>query len=64
MPGKSAWWVRLVSAVPMPLLYVLASLLAWLAFRAIPYRPKVVRENLRIAFPELCLLYTSPSPRD
>lgn len=53
VPGKSAWWVRLASAVPMPLLYVLASLLAWLAFRAIPYCRKVVRENLRIAFPEL-----------
>jgi KDO2-lipid IV(A) lauroyltransferase len=37
----------------MPLLYALARLLSWLAFRVFPYRPKVVLENLRIAFPEL-----------
>ncbi len=55
-PGASqaqAWWVRAVSAVPMSLLYVLATFLAWLAYRVFPYRPKVVMENLRIAFPEL-----------
>jgi KDO2-lipid IV(A) lauroyltransferase len=37
----------------MPMLYALARVLSWLAFRVLPYRPKVVRENLRIAFPEL-----------
>ncbi len=37
----------------MSLLYVLATFLAWLAYRVFPYRPKVVMENLRIAFPEL-----------
>jgi Kdo2-lipid IVA lauroyltransferase/acyltransferase len=51
--ARQAWWVRVVSAVPMPLLYALARLLSWLAFRVIPYRPGVVLENLRIAFPEL-----------
>ena len=50
---RQAWWVRAVSAVPMPLLYGLADLLSWLASRVFPYRPKVVLENLRIAFPEL-----------
>ncbi len=52
-PARQVWWVRAVSAVPMPLLYGLASLLAWLAYRVFPYRPRVVLENLRIAFPEL-----------
>lgn len=52
-PAPQAWWVRAVSAVPMRLLYALARLLAWLAYRVFPYRPKVVLENLRIAFPEL-----------
>jgi Kdo2-lipid IVA lauroyltransferase/acyltransferase len=51
--ARQAWWVRAVSAVPMPALYALARLLSWLAYRVFPYRPKVVLENLRIAFPEL-----------
>ncbi len=51
--ARHAWWVRAVSAVPMPLLYGFAGFLSWLAYRILPYRPKVVRENLQIAFPEL-----------
>jgi KDO2-lipid IV(A) lauroyltransferase len=43
----------MLAAAPMRLLYALASLLAWLAFRVFPYRPKVVQENLAIAFPDL-----------
>jgi KDO2-lipid IV(A) lauroyltransferase len=50
---RSAWWVRALSRVPLPLLYGLASLLAWLAYRVFPYRQHVVRENLSKAFPEL-----------
>jgi KDO2-lipid IV(A) lauroyltransferase len=52
-PERPTWWVRLLAAIPMPVLYGFARLLAWLAFRVFPYRPHVVRENLRIAFPEL-----------
>lgn len=47
-----AWWVRLVSRLPLALLYRLADLLGWLAFRVFPYRDAVVRENLTRAFPD------------
>jgi Kdo2-lipid IVA lauroyltransferase/acyltransferase len=50
---RSAWWVRALSHVPLAMLYGLASFLAWLAFRVLPYRQDVVRENLTKAFPEL-----------
>jgi KDO2-lipid IV(A) lauroyltransferase len=50
---RQALWVRAVSGVPLPWLYALARLLSWLAFRVFPYRPRVVLENLRIAFPDL-----------
>jgi KDO2-lipid IV(A) lauroyltransferase len=52
-PVRSAWWVRLLSHVPFPVLYGLAGFLGWLAFRVFPYRDEVVRENLSRAFPEL-----------
>ncbi|HZT01248.1 MAG TPA: lysophospholipid acyltransferase family protein [Steroidobacteraceae bacterium] len=50
---RSAWWVRLLSHVPFPLLYSLADFLGWLAFRVFPYRDQVVRANLSQCFPEL-----------
>ena len=50
---RSAWWVRLVAAVPLPLLYAVSDLLGWLAFRVFPYREHVVRANLTKAFPDL-----------
>jgi KDO2-lipid IV(A) lauroyltransferase len=50
-PARSAWWARLVSRVPLPLLYALASFLGWLTYRFFPYREHVVRENLGKAFP-------------
>lgn len=49
---RPCWWVRLLAAVPLPALYALSSLLAWLAFRVFPYRSHVVAENLQTAFPE------------
>ena len=51
--GPPAWWVRLVSHVPMVLMNRLADVLGWLAFRVYPYREHVVRENLTKAFPDL-----------
>jgi Kdo2-lipid IVA lauroyltransferase/acyltransferase len=51
--GRPAWWVRLVSRVPMVLLNRLADLLGWLAFRVFPYREHIVQENLSRAFPDL-----------
>jgi KDO2-lipid IV(A) lauroyltransferase len=50
---RSAWWVRLLSHVPFPLLYWLADFLGWLAFRVFPYRDQVVRANLSQCFPDL-----------
>jgi len=50
---RAALWVRLLARVPLRLLYGLATLLGWLAFRVFPYREHVVRENLARAFPEL-----------
>jgi Kdo2-lipid IVA lauroyltransferase/acyltransferase len=52
-PGRPAWWVRLISHVPMVLLDRFADLLGWLAFRVFPYREHVVRANLTKAFPDL-----------
>ena len=52
-PGaRPAWWVRLVSELPLALLYRVADLLGWLAYRVFPYRDAVVRENLARAFPD------------
>jgi KDO2-lipid IV(A) lauroyltransferase len=52
-PARSAWWVRLLSRLPLSVLYRLADLIGWLAFRVFPHRDDVVRENLGLAFPEL-----------
>src|ERR1700760_1819371 len=52
-PERPAWWVRIVSRIPMVLLNRLADLLGWMAFRVFPYREHVVRENLTKAFPEV-----------
>jgi len=51
--GRSAWWVRALAVLPFGLLYRIADLLGWLAFRVFPHREHVVRENLSKAFPEL-----------
>jgi Kdo2-lipid IVA lauroyltransferase/acyltransferase len=52
-PARSAWWARLLSRLPLSVLYSLASCLGWLAFRVFPYRDHLVRENLGKAFPDL-----------
>ena len=49
---RSAWWARLVSLVPLTLLYGFAGLSGWLTGRFFPHRVKVVRENLTRAFPD------------
>jgi KDO2-lipid IV(A) lauroyltransferase len=43
----------MLGRLPLPLLYGFASLLAWVLYRVVRYRRKVVDENLRAAFPEL-----------
>jgi KDO2-lipid IV(A) lauroyltransferase len=52
-PVRQVWWVRLASALPFPLLYGIASVLAWLALHIAKYRAQVVRDNLALAFPRL-----------
>src|SRR5579871_1739699 len=48
-----AWWARLLSHLPLPVLYALAGLAAWLAFRVVPYRAEMIDTSLATAFPEL-----------
>ena len=49
---RPVWWLRLVAALPLRTLYALAAVIAWVTWRVVPYRADVVRENLKIAFPE------------
>jgi len=50
VPQLSAW-VRALGALPLPVLHALARLLALILWYVIPYKPKVIQESLRIAFP-------------
>ena len=56
-PGATAprvpLWARLLSAFPFFLWYGLASLLAWLGEYVVPYRRKVVNQQLGRCFPDL-----------
>ncbi len=45
------WIYRIVGAMPLTLLYRLASVVSWLSQRAIKYRVETVDRNLRAAFP-------------
>lgn len=49
---RASWWVRALAALPLRALHVLASVFAWFACGPAPYRPKVVRHNLTLAFPD------------
>jgi KDO2-lipid IV(A) lauroyltransferase len=49
---KSSLWIRLLSRIPLFAWYPVASFLAFLAWRVIPYRRHVVEGNLRKSFPE------------
>jgi Kdo2-lipid IVA lauroyltransferase/acyltransferase len=51
-PGPVAWWVRALSRLPLPVLYLASSLISFLAFRVFPYRPDIVRDSLARAFPD------------
>ncbi|MGH8314788.1 MAG: lysophospholipid acyltransferase family protein, partial [Steroidobacterales bacterium] len=48
--GPSPWWARFLACWPWPMLYALASFLAWLAFH-VRHRRAVIRQSLEIAFP-------------
>lgn len=50
---RPSWWVRALAALPMPVLHGISRLFAFLAWRVLPYEVRVVRDSLRIAFPDL-----------
>ncbi|MEO8309481.1 MAG: lysophospholipid acyltransferase family protein [Pseudomonadota bacterium] len=45
-------WLRALSRMPLPMLYGLFGLLAWIAFRVLRIRLPVVLANIRSCFPE------------
>jgi KDO2-lipid IV(A) lauroyltransferase len=49
---QSSWWIRVLSRIPLALWYPVASGLAWLSWKVIPYRRHVVEGNLKASFPE------------
>lgn len=52
MPAP-AWWLRALGRVPLPVMYALATALAYLMRDVLRYRVAVARDNLRQALPEL-----------
>ncbi|HTY49905.1 MAG TPA: lysophospholipid acyltransferase family protein [Steroidobacteraceae bacterium] len=46
-------WLRLVSRLPLPALYVITALLSFIAHRIIRHRVTVVRDNIAGCFPQL-----------
>src|SRR5258706_14443159 len=53
LPARPAWWLRVLGRVPLPFMYALAGIVAWLLRDVFRYRVRVVRDNLRGALPEL-----------
>jgi Kdo2-lipid IVA lauroyltransferase/acyltransferase len=52
-PVPAIWWVRVLARIPLGALYGLARLVAWMAYRVVPYRKELVRTSLATAFPQL-----------
>jgi len=51
--GRPAWWVRVLSRLPLTLLYGITGAASWLAFRVVPHRVELIEGSLAKAFPEL-----------
>lgn len=49
---RPAWWVRLLSLLPLPVLHAALGVLAWLASTVIPYRRELILDSLARAFPD------------
>ena len=49
---KSSLWIRALALIPLFVWYPLARFMAWMSWRAIPYRRHVVVANLKACFPE------------
>lgn len=45
-------WIYLISIIPFPVLYLFSDCIYFLVYHVVGYRKKVVRQNLRNAFPE------------
>lgn len=52
LAARPAWWVRLLSRLPLAVLHALFGVLAWLASTIIPYRRRLIVDSLARAFPE------------
>ena len=50
---RSAWWVRLLAALPWWVMNPFADVLAWLAWRVVRVEQRALRENLTTSFPTL-----------
>jgi KDO2-lipid IV(A) lauroyltransferase len=50
---RSAWWVRLLAALPWWVMSPLADVLAWLAWRVVHVEQRPLRANLTASFPTL-----------
>jgi len=50
--AKCSLWIRVFSRLPLLFWYPVASFLAWMSWRVIPYRRHVVDANLKACFPE------------
>jgi len=50
---RSAWWVRLLAALPWWVMNPLADAIAWLSWRVVRVEQRPLRENLTASFPTL-----------
>jgi Kdo2-lipid IVA lauroyltransferase/acyltransferase len=51
--ARPAWWVRLLSRVPLAALYGVTGFAGWLAYRVVPYRAGMIQASVAKAFPDL-----------
>jgi KDO2-lipid IV(A) lauroyltransferase len=49
---RPSLWIRVFSRIPLAFWYPIASFLAWMSWRVVPYRRHVVEANLKASFPE------------
>lgn len=50
--SRLPWWVRALSALPLPMLYALFGAMAWVVRVVLRFRWRVTLQNLATAFPE------------
>ncbi|MGE3666435.1 MAG: lysophospholipid acyltransferase family protein [Steroidobacteraceae bacterium] len=52
-PKRPAWWIALLSRIPLPVLHAFAWVLGSLGFHVFRYRREIIDKSLAVAFPEL-----------